>query len=79
MQPHFNNATGEYVTGERNFKDALKRKSEEMTVRTGMEHNYAPVDLREKDALGVTDEGLDETRKRLHDTGQETSGKKIIV
>lgn len=79
MPEHYNNATGTYVNNERNFKDDLKRKSEEATIRTGMEHNFVPVDLREKEALGVTDEGLHEQTRRLHDTGEVPLKSKTIV
>jgi predicted nucleic acid-binding Zn ribbon protein len=61
---HFNRSAGEYVTGERQLRDAFKRQSEAATIRTGIEHNFVPIDLADKKALGVTDEGLSETYDR---------------
>lgn len=49
---------GRYVSNERDFADGLKRASEIATERNGIPHNYVPVDLRDRDALGVTDEGI---------------------
>lgn len=69
MREHYNHSVGQFVGNERQFKDGLKRKSEEMSMRTGMEHNYQPVDVTDMKALGVTDEGLEHTRKVHHDKG----------
>lgn len=59
---HYNHSLGRYVTGMRDFKSGLARKSDQMTERTGIPHNYEPIDHMEKKALGVTEEGLDSTR-----------------
>lgn len=67
MQEHFNTSTGTYVSNNRQFTDDLKRKSEEASLRTGMDHNFVPVDITDMKALGVTDEGLEETHRRHHD------------
>jgi hypothetical protein len=56
---HFNHATGKVVANKSEFADALKQKSEEAEARTGIPANYVPIDYRDKDALGVTDEGLE--------------------
>ena len=66
FQPHFNHSVGEYVTSKQDFMDVLKRKSDEAST-TGVEHNYQYVDPADTRALGVTDEGLNETAKRRHD------------
>lgn len=42
---HFNESVGQYVRNDREFRDALKRGSEEATLATGLEHNYVPVDI----------------------------------
>jgi DNA-directed RNA polymerase subunit RPC12/RpoP len=68
FREHFNVATGQYVNNNREFTDALKRASEEQTARTGLEVNLEPVDYSDKAALGVTDEGLDETAKARFDS-----------
>jgi hypothetical protein len=69
MPEHFNQSTGTYISNTREFADELKRKSEEMSNRTGMTHNYQPVDVTDMKALGVTDEGLEHTHKVHRDTG----------
>lgn len=56
LPEHFNNSTGKYVSNRRDFSDQLKRKSDEMSERTGMHHNYVPVDPTDKKAVGVTDD-----------------------
>ena len=64
---HFNHAVGKYVSNDREFRDALKVKSEEQSERLGIEHNYTYVDPADKQALGVTEEGLDSTHKQQRD------------
>lgn len=78
MQAHYNTAVG-YVNNSRELDDKLKEHSERQSNYTGTEHNYERVDLREKDALGVTDEGLDSTMKRRRDTGLDAPTRSIIV
>ena len=59
MHSHLNSTTGTVISDRRGFKDALARKSDEMTERTGMPHNY--VEVAPGDTTGVTDEGLKES------------------
>jgi hypothetical protein len=73
MPEHFNMATGKVESSERSIREEFKRKSAEATERTGIEHNFQPVDLRDKEALGVTDDGLDATYRRLRDEGKTES------
>jgi hypothetical protein len=66
---HFNNSVGEFVSNKRQFYDGLKRQSEVQSIRTGVEHNYQPVDptdMADPSAHGVTDEGLDATHRALY-------------
>jgi len=67
MPEHFNVAVGRPVSSSKQFADELKRKSEEASLRTGMDHNFVPVDVTDMKAVGATDEGLDHTRKVHHD------------
>jgi hypothetical protein len=69
MPEHFNASVGHYVSNSREFADQLKIKSEEASLRTGMDHNFQPVDVTEAKALGVTDEGLEQTHRTHHDRG----------
>lgn len=78
-EAHFNHTTGTVVHSKNDFRDQLKRLSEKATLNTGMEHRYEPVDLSDKKALGVTDEGLDATYRGRRDSGQDQPTKRIIV
>jgi hypothetical protein len=59
MHEHFNHSVGQYISNKRNFTDALKRKSEEMWEKNGIETRYTPVDITERESLGVTDANED--------------------
>lgn len=61
---HMNPTTGQYVSGDKAFKEQLKVMSNEATERTGVPHNYVPTDPRDMKASGVTEEGLKETYDR---------------
>jgi hypothetical protein len=63
MPDHFNATTGQMVGSMREFDDQLKRKSEEYTLRTGIEAKFVSHDPSEAKALGVTGEGLSETKR----------------
>ena len=63
MHEHFNKAVSKPIHSMRQFKDELKRKSEEATLTTGIEHNYKPIDMADTAALGVTNEGIDESNR----------------
>lgn len=67
LKEHINTTTGQYVRTENQFKTQLKRMSEEATLRTGIEHDFQPVTITEKESLGVTTAGLDEQAKHRHD------------
>lgn len=62
--PHYNHSVGKYVNNYQEFKDELSRASESASERLGIEHNFQPIDGTDKSAIGVTDEGMDETRRR---------------
>lgn len=83
MPAHFNQSVGSFVTNERNFADELKRASEaasaprqvfdadgESIIITPPEHNFVPVDPHDKERLGVTDDGMEETYRRLRNEGR---------
>jgi hypothetical protein len=68
---HYNPSTGKRVRTRSGFASELSRQSDEASERTGIEHNYVPVDPRESpSSLGVTEEGLYETARRRHDSRQ---------
>lgn len=69
---HFNHSVGEYVSNERELRDALKRQSDEASERNGIEHNLEYLsrsDMSDFGAHGVTEEGLEESRKAWSDMG----------
>jgi putative FmdB family regulatory protein len=73
FQEHFNHSLGRYVNSNREFRDGLKLQSEEMSVRMGQNVDLQPLspsEMAESSAHGVTEEGLYETRKQLHDNAQ---------
>lgn len=72
MPEHYNLSAGKFVRNEQHFKDELRRQSDEASERVGLEHNFVPVDPRDKEALGVTDEGLDSTYDRRKKAGLPT-------
>lgn len=61
--------TGQYAASRSNFRDQLKQHSERMSVRTGITHDFVEVDRRDTQTLGVTDEGLESTRRHRRSVG----------
>lgn len=45
MSEHYNPTVGRVVKNSRDFHDELKRASEAATIRTGIPHNYQPIDI----------------------------------
>jgi hypothetical protein len=69
MPEHFNHSVGEWVSNRRQFYDALKRRSDQSSARTGMDVDLQPLspsDMAEAASHGVTEEGLDDTRRALY-------------
>ena len=79
MEEHFNHSVGRVIHSDAQFRSELSRASDERSELLGVDHKFVPFDVGDKEACGVTDEGLDETAKKRHDSGQSTSTKKIIV
>lgn len=69
MPEHFNSTVGKSISSMRQFDDELKRKSEEYTLRTGIEARFVSHDPSDAKALGVTHEGLDATNRVRRDKG----------
>jgi putative FmdB family regulatory protein len=70
MREHWNTAVGQYVSNRQEMDDALKRQSEAASLRTGVDHEYVrvdPVDMRDPSAHGVSEDGLEESRRRQRD------------
>ena len=70
MHEHFNRSVGKPISSDRQFRDELKRKSEEQFLRTGIPADYVPSDPTEtrKAAEASGYEGLESTnRQRVRD------------
>lgn len=67
-EPVYNPSLGKHVSGMKDMKEKFKIASDSASERLGMSVNYQPVDLSQKGSIGVTDEGLDSTYKREHDS-----------
>lgn len=63
MQEHFNATVQKPISSNRQFVEELKRESERASLQTGMEHRYEPIDPTDKQGLGVTDEGIDQSNR----------------
>lgn len=78
LQPHFNHATNTYISSDTAFRNELRRQSDEMSERLNLPVNYQPVDMRDKEALGVTEEGLESTYNRQVANGGDVSWTKNL-
>lgn len=47
FEPHFNESQGAWVNSFREVKDNAKRASDLATARTGVAHNFVPMDINE--------------------------------
>lgn len=74
--PHYNHSVGKYVRTAGEFKSELTRASDAHSERTGIDHDFRPIEMNE--APGVTSEGLDSTAKRKRDTGETQPTKRIF-
>lgn len=90
FQPHFNPSLGVGVNSDREFRNNLARASEEASapginyLADGTpvpierpQHHFTPVDMRDKEALGVTNEGLPATYDRWKQLGRHDDAKKL--
>lgn len=75
FQPHFNKSVGRYVRTMSEFKSFLQRSSEHMEERTGVPHNYTPVDPADGVAAhSIGGEGLEATRRRRYNLTKDLTG-----
>lgn len=58
FQEHFNPAVGKVVSSEKEFRDDLKKASEEATRKTGIVHNFVPMEhpKPDPDAPGMAEQ-----------------------
>lgn len=76
MPAHFNHSVGAFVRNDADFTDALKRKGDEQSERLGIEHRYVRADL---DNCGVTEDGMDDTRRAARDAGKTEATRRFFT
>lgn len=90
FQPHFNPSTSSYISSPSQLGSELARASELASAPTTNyladgtpveverpHHNFVPVDLHDKEALGVTNEGLDATYDAWKKQGRDDDAKRL--
>ena len=70
MHEHFNNSVGKPISDMGKYREALKVKSAQDAERLGMDVNYQPIDMGDREALGVTGEGIDESNRVREKRGE---------
>lgn len=73
-----NLTTGRVESDPRKFAVHLREQGERMGERLGMATDYQPADLTDRDALGVTDEGMDATHDRAVKDGRKDSRGRFV-
>jgi len=58
MADHYNNTTNTMIGSNRQFREELKRQSEVATLKTGIEHNFEPIDRAELKKTVVASDGV---------------------
>lgn len=73
MHEHFNQSVGKPISSDRQFRDELKRKSEEQFLRTGIPADYQPVDPEVARAAVEQSQamGLESTNRRRVNEGKK--------
>jgi hypothetical protein len=66
FQPHYNWSVGKYVETESHFNDELKRCGERNSVATGLDHDYQPRYVGDREVGDI-----EATRKTIHDRAVE--------
>jgi predicted RNA-binding Zn-ribbon protein involved in translation (DUF1610 family) len=90
FQGGYNPTLGRNISSRRELRTALSMASEKaMQPRYNVDNNgeihevvpppvdYKPVDMRDKEALGVTSEGLDSTYDALRKAGKDAEAKRL--
>lgn len=65
--PHYSPAVGKPVSSQKEFREDLKRASEEATLRTGMPHDFQPIDIRDHPPKNM--EALEVTHRKHRELG----------
>lgn len=79
MQEHFNNSVGKVIRTDAQLKSEFARLSDEAEKYTGNPHKFVPIDPHDKEALGVTDEGLASTHDKLVAEGKKEPARRLFL
>jgi hypothetical protein len=71
----FNPSTGSYVSSSAQFRSELSAASDAASLRTGIPHNFQPLDPRDPVAAGVTEDGMDATYAAQTASGEREAKK----
>lgn len=74
----YNPTLGRHVRNAHDLSESLKVQSDIATARTGLVHDFQAVDPRDKEALGVTNEGLDSTYNQLRASGNTPAADNLL-
>lgn len=75
FQSGYNPSVGQFVSNSGEFQSSLSRASDEATARTGIPHNFQPIDPRDPVAAGVTEDGMDATYAAQTKSGEREAKK----
>lgn len=78
MHEHYNPALGRTVSSRREMREAAKVASAEATERTGILHDYQPVDLRDPSVAPDSDDGLQSQHDRAVEEGRRESKGRFV-
>jgi hypothetical protein len=64
-------SVGGYARSKTDLQSQLSRKSDEVSERLGIDHNFKVADDPTPEFFGVTEEGLDSTARKKVESGQQ--------
>lgn len=79
MQEHFNTSVGKVIRTDAQLKSEFSRLSDEAEMYTGNPHKFVPIDPHDKEALGVTDEGLASTHDQQVAEGRKEPARRLFL
>lgn len=71
MPEHYSHQLESVVSGTRDFKKKLRQQEIDNSQRLGYDVHYETIDPTDPVAAGVTDEGMDATNRRDHNTAAD--------
>lgn len=71
MHEHFNHSVGRSISDMRQYKEVLKRTSDEHAQALGLDVNYQPVDMGDAQSVKATGEGIYESNKLRDKRGEQ--------